>query len=142
MLTSTLLHPEILGALASAGHGSRIAIVDANYPHSTAVGPRARVVHLNLTSGTVDALTVLHAVLSVCAFESAQAMAPPDAEARPQIHEAFESALGGLPLEPLPRQQFYAAVRSEDVALVIATGENRLYGNVLLTMAAVSPSGV
>lgn len=141
MLTSTLLHPEILGALASAGHGSRIAIVDANYPHSTAIAPRARIVHLNLTPGTVDALTVLRAVRSACAFEAAQAMAPPDAEPRPEIHDAFESALGGLPLEPLPRHEFYAAVRSDDVALVIATGESRLYGNVLLTMAAVSPSG-
>lgn len=139
MLTSSLIHPEIIGALASAGHGSRVAIVDANYPHSTAVGPRARMVHLNLIPGTVDAVTVLRALLSSCAFEAAEAMAPQGLP-RPAVHDEFESTLKTLPLTSLPRKEFYDAMRSDDLALVIATGETRLYGNLLLTIAAIPRS--
>ncbi|HOS03406.1 MAG TPA: RbsD/FucU domain-containing protein, partial [Candidatus Hydrogenedentes bacterium] len=35
MLKQRLIHPEILDALAAAGHGSKILITDGNYPAST-----------------------------------------------------------------------------------------------------------
>ncbi|WP_318783043.1 RbsD/FucU domain-containing protein [Cellulosimicrobium sp. SH8] len=35
MLRYPLLHPGLIGALAGAGHGSRVLLADANYPHST-----------------------------------------------------------------------------------------------------------
>ena len=35
MLYSTLTHPNILRALAAAGHGSQILIADGNYPLAT-----------------------------------------------------------------------------------------------------------
>jgi L-fucose mutarotase/ribose pyranase (RbsD/FucU family) len=35
VLRTRLLHPEILAALAGAGHGSRVLIADGNYPFST-----------------------------------------------------------------------------------------------------------
>jgi len=89
MLTTGLIHPGILRALAGAGHGARILIADANYPHSTGIGQRAE----------------------------------------------FAAVLG-LPLSTLGRTEFYAAARSDDVALAIATGEQRLYGNLLLTVGA------
>jgi L-fucose mutarotase len=41
------------------------------------------------------------------------------------------------PAQRLDRFAFYAAARSEDVALVIATGERRVYANVLLTLGVV-----
>jgi L-fucose mutarotase len=35
MLKTKLLHPEILQALGSSGHGSQILIADGNYPYAT-----------------------------------------------------------------------------------------------------------
>ena len=39
MLKTRLLHPEILNALARAGHGSRVLIADGNYPFATEAAP-------------------------------------------------------------------------------------------------------
>ena len=47
--------------------------------------------------------------------------------------------LGGIELERLERFPFYDAARGPDVALAIATGEQRLYANLLLTIGVVSP---
>ncbi|WP_427175284.1 RbsD/FucU family protein [Arthrobacter sp. 92] len=134
MLTTGLIHPGILRALAGAGHGARVLLADANYPHSTGIGQRAELIHLNLTPGVVDAVTVLRALTSVAQFEAASVMVPPDGDV-PPIGGEFAAVLG-LPLSTLGRSEFYAAARSDDVALAIATGEQRLYGNLLLTVGA------
>ena len=42
MLRYKLLHPEILGALGAAGHGSKIMIADSNYPFGTRANPGAK----------------------------------------------------------------------------------------------------
>ena len=56
MLRYSLLHPPLLTALATAGHGSKVLIADANYAHRTNVHHRAELIHLNLRPGllTVD----------------------------------------------------------------------------------------
>jgi L-fucose mutarotase len=51
MLRTQLIHPQILGALAEAGHGSQVLISDGNFPHVTATPPGARRVYLNLSPG-------------------------------------------------------------------------------------------
>jgi L-fucose mutarotase len=51
LIQGKLTHPQILAALARAGHGSKVLISDGNYPHSTAKGPNAEVVYLNLSPG-------------------------------------------------------------------------------------------
>jgi len=75
-MRTPMLHPQLLAALAGAGHGSQVLIADANYPASTARGPRADVVHLNLVPGVVDAVTVLRALCAAVPFEEARVMAP------------------------------------------------------------------
>lgn len=44
MLPTELPHPEILQALAGAGHGALVLIADGHYPASAATGDRARTV--------------------------------------------------------------------------------------------------
>lgn len=39
MIKYKLTHPEILEALASAGHGSQVLIADGNYPFATGSNP-------------------------------------------------------------------------------------------------------
>ena len=77
MLLTELLHPGLLSALAGAGHGGRILLADGHYPASTAVGPHAEVVHLNLAPGLLDVSTVLDVLLRAVPVESATVMVPP-----------------------------------------------------------------
>jgi L-fucose mutarotase len=76
VLRYELLHPDLLRALAAAGHGSRILLADANYPHSTGANPGAARVHLNLRPGLVTVEQVLEVLLDAVPVESAAVMVP------------------------------------------------------------------
>ena len=150
MMRTPVLHPQLLAALAGAGHGSQVLIADANYPASTARGPRAEVLHLNLVPGTVDAVTVLRAVCAVVPVEEARVMAPntdgPYAmDDDPEIWENFRDVLrladGPDRLDPVERMAFYRAASADDVVLTVVSGETRLYANVLLRIGVVWPDG-
>ncbi len=139
MLRGPLLHPEILEALASAGHGARVLIADGNYPFATGAHPAAKRVFLNLAPGTVSAPEVLKVLTKAIPIEKAQVMQPADGS-EPPIFEEFRALLGPvLPLSPMGRFEFYDAARGADTALVIATAEQRIYANVLLTIGVVMP---
>src|SRR5205814_600058 len=71
-----LLAPQILEALARAGHGSRVLIADGNYPHWTKRGRNASVVFLNLAPGVASATDVLRAMVGAIPLEAASVMAP------------------------------------------------------------------
>ncbi|HET9493494.1 MAG TPA: RbsD/FucU family protein [Chloroflexia bacterium] len=136
MLKGKLLHPEILDALGRAGHGSKVLIADGNYPFATGVSPRARQVFLNLSPGMLKVTDVLGVLVEAIPIEAAAVMMPPDRE--PPIFEEFRRILPeGMELEPLERYAFYAASKEESVALLIATGEERVYANIMLTIGVV-----
>lgn len=141
MLTTALTHPPLLAALAAAGHGSKVLIADSNYPRATAHGPNARLVHLNLTRGLVNGTDTLQAILSAIVVESAAVMAPAD-DLLP-VHEEYAALLGAdVPLAIMERFAFYEACRGSDLAVLVATGEDRIYANLLLTIGVVSePAG-
>lgn len=136
MIRHTLIHPGLLGALARAGHGSRILLGDGNYPVSTAVNQQAERIHLNLRPGMVEVEDALSAILSATPIESATVMAPDDGS-RPEAHVRYQAILGGMALQSVDRSGFYSAARGPDVAAVVATGDTRLYANILLTIGVV-----
>ena len=139
MLTGKLIHPQILGALGRAGHGSTILIPDGNYPVSTGAHPLAERVYLNLAPGMVSVTDVLEAVLSVTSVEAAQVMSRHDG-AEPSIYSDFRQMLGDdIALQPLERFAFYDEAKKDSCCLVIATGEQRIYANILLTIGVVPP---
>lgn len=134
MLMHQLIHPQILAALAAAGHGSQVLVADGNYPVSTQSGHRAALVHLNLSPGVVGVPEVVQALVTAVPLEAAAVMVPDDGEP-PPVHAEVEALLPeGLALRPLDRFAFYEACRGEDLALVVATAEQRVYANVLLTI--------
>ena len=145
MLKSQLLHPEILAALARAGHGSKILIADGNYPASTTLGPNARLVHLNLAPGKITATEVLATLVTAIPIEQASVMdslksGPNATKEDPEIWSEFRKLLttsGISELTKVERMAFYEASKQPDVALVIQTGEQRIYGNLLLTIGVV-----
>jgi L-fucose mutarotase len=139
MLKTTLLHPDILRSLASAGHGSKVLIADGNYPFTTGSNPSADIVFLNLAPGFLKVTDVLKVLVSAIPIEAAHVMMPGDGQ-EPPIFSEFRDLLGCcIALQPLGRFEFYAAAKEPDVALVIATGEQRIYANILLTIGVVPP---
>lgn len=139
MLKGRCTHPEILAALGAAGHGSQVLIADGNYPFSTGGNPAAKRVYLNLTRGFAPVDEVLAVIAETVPLEAAQVMMP-DEGPEPPIFAEFRMILKEVPLQPLGRFAFYEAARSPNVALVIATGEQRVYANILLTIGVVWPN--
>jgi L-fucose mutarotase len=138
MLTYQLLHPEILAALAEAGHGAQVLIADGNYPLVTRSHPAARRVFLNLAPDLLKVTDVLAAVAGATPIEAAQVMVP-ESGPEPSIFAEFRELLPGLELGVMGRFAFYDAARGPDLALAIATGERRVYANILLTIGVVPP---
>lgn len=134
MLNYTLIHPPLLRALAAAGHGSRVLLADGNYPSATARPAGAEVIHLNLRPGLLTVTDVLRPILEAVPIEAAQVMALPDNAPVP-AHDEFRGLLGGhVDFEIMERFAFYDRARGADVAFVVATGDQRLCSNLLLTI--------
>ena len=138
MLKTRLLHPEILAALGEAGHGATILIADGNYPLATRSNPAAYRVFLNLEPGKLTVTDVLSVIADAVPVEAAHVMGPDDGS-EPSIYEDFRRMLPDNELERLGRFEFYDMARSADCALAIATGEQRIYANILLTIGVVKP---
>lgn len=137
MLKGPLTHPALIGALAAAGHGSKVLIADGNYPHSTGAREGAVRIHLNLRPGLPTVDDVLEVLVQTIPIEAAAVMVPGGGE-KVSAHEGFRLALAeGVAWTELGRLEFYEACRTHDVAIVIATGEQRIYANLLLTVGVL-----
>jgi L-fucose mutarotase len=139
VLRHTLLHPELIGALAAAGHGSQILLADGNYPHSTGVHPSATRVHLNLSPGVVTVDQVLEAVLATVPVEAATVMVPDTGEDIP-AHGGYRRAVSSATWHEVDRFAFYDLARGHDLAVVVATADERVYANLLLTIGVRASS--
>jgi L-fucose mutarotase len=143
MLKHQLIHPKINEILGRAGHHSRILIADGNYPASTKRGPHSEVVCLNLSPGLVRVADVLRALLSAVPVDHVNVMGIPSddpyaAFGEPPVWSEFRTLLlesgSNLALEPLLKWDFYQHVESNDHVLTVQTGDQALWGNVLLTL--------
>lgn len=133
MLTTKLIHPQIMAALSKCGHGSKILIADGNYPLAEKTGT-AEKVYLGLVRGLPTVTDVLEALLSVIAVEKAEVMLPEDGS-EPEIFGEFRKRLPDLELEGLGRYPFYDACMEENaIVLAISTGEQRVFANLLITV--------
>ena len=63
-----------------------------------------------------------------------------DDGAEPSIYSDFRTLLGDeIDLTPLERFAFYDEAKKDSCCLVIATGEQRVYANIILTIGVVAP---
>jgi len=143
MLKHRLIHPKINEVIGRAGHHGKILIADGNYPASSAIGPRAELVSLNLMPGVVTCTQVLEALLSAVPIEAANTMMyektgpyalQEDPPVWAQFRGAIKSAGLALELQPIEKWEFYKAVATPDHVLTIQTGEQALWANLLLTV--------
>ncbi len=137
MLLTKLNQPEILGALGTMGHGSRILIADGCYPFITGSPAAARKVYLNLSPGIVLVTDVLKAIAATIPLEEAFVMMPPDEADQPIFSEFRQILPKGVDLTKLQRFTFYDKAREADTALMVATGDQRNWANLLLTVGYI-----
>jgi L-fucose mutarotase len=135
-----ILGPDLLAILRGMGHGDEIVIVDGNFPAESA-GPE--VVHMT----GHDATRILDAVLSVMPLDEFV----PDPAIRMEVVGApekiepvmqdFQDIITrhepNVKLASLERFAFYDRVRG--AFAVIASGERRLYGNIILKKGVIKP---
>lgn len=143
MLKQQLLHPEILEVLGRAGHHAKVLIADGNYPASTALGPNARLVSLNLAPGIVTVSQVLETLLTAIPVDAINTMGIPADDpyalkGDPPVWADYRRIVAAsslkLELAPIDKWQFYEAVASRDHVLTIQTADQNLWANVLLTI--------
>ncbi|KAA5824100.1 transporter [Algibacter amylolyticus] len=136
MLKTPVIHPTIMEALARSGHFAQVVIADGNLPVGAMAGPNSTTVHLNFKPGLLDALTVLEGILEVCPVQGAIVMEKP-AEASAEIHEVYKQLLGDVTWDEMERWAFYDKIRDVNTTLIIQTGEQRRFANLILTVGVV-----
>lgn len=138
MLKYKLLHPQILATLGSSGHGSQVLIADSNYSFNVMAPPTAKRVYLNLAPGLISATDILKVLVNAIPVESAGIMLQADGNEAPIIAD-FRNLLPDVPFTGHERFAFYEEAKKSTTTLVIATGEQRIYANLLLTIGVVHP---
>ena len=138
-----ILSPDLLHALQAMGHGDEITIVDGNYPGDSA-GPR--LIRADGHSGT----DVLEAILSADAARRFRARPGgrhagrrrrrPAPAGRRRIRAASSQRYEPkVELTSLERFAFYK--RANAGYAMVQTGEQRLYGNIILKKGVIRPDG-
>jgi L-fucose mutarotase len=138
-----ILGPELLMTLHAMGHGDEIAVVDANYPADTDARRLVRMAGHR-------APRLVDAILSLMPLDNSveQAVFRPgiknDPERREPIMLEFERIVfkyePKISIVPLPGELFYNRVRN--AYAIVATGERRLYGNLILRKGVIGPDPV
>ena len=134
-----ILSPDLLHALRAMGHGDDIVIADANFP-----GTSSGVTCIRLDG--ISATDTLKAVLTVMPLDTfvpdpalvMQVVGDP--HAAPAIVSEFQTIIDQTADNPaqigsLERFAFYE--RAKKAFVVVQTGEQRLYGNIILKKGVI-----
>ncbi len=138
--TLTKLHtPELLHALASMGHGDELALVDCHFP---AVANARRLVRLD-GADLPDALSACLQLMPLDSFVKAPVLrmavigaprkVPPVLQVCQQVVDKWEGR--HVPIAAIERHAFYE--RSRQAFSIVATGEQRTYGNIIVKKGVV-----
>lgn len=138
MLRAPIIHPDVLRALAAAGHKSLVVVTDAHYAAETTRGRNATVVHGALAPGSPTVTEVVSLIAATLAIEAMTSMTVPDASLGGVVAEVA-AALGDPPHDWVERAEFYALSRSDDVVLCVTTGDTRRFANVILRVGVTEP---
>ncbi|MBQ4082243.1 MAG: L-fucose mutarotase [Clostridia bacterium] len=138
----SVISPQLLQALAQIGHGDELVIADGNFPcHS--VGANSIVVRAD-GHGVPQ---LLDAILSLIPLDSyvecpvaLMQVVEGDSCGTPQIWQTYEELLAKHEpqhhdIEHMERFAFYE--RAKNAFLIIATGEQAVYANILLKKGVV-----
>lgn len=136
-----IIGPDLLFTLRAMGHGDEIVVVDANFP---ALAMAKRLVRLD----GHDAVRVTDAILSLMPLDrfvphdtAVRMEVVGDPDSVPPVCELFQEVIDrrdpGYKLARMERFAFYE--RAKQAFAIVATGERRLYGNIILKMGVIDP---
>lgn len=134
-----IIGPDLLHVMQSMGHGDELVLADANFPGAS-LGPKL----IRMDGHSVT--TVLEAVLTLfplddfehAAFRMEVVGDPHKVEpVMIEMEDIIRRFEPNVTLMAIERFGFYA--RSRTAYAVIQTGENRLYGNVILKKGVIRP---
>ena len=132
-----ILSPELLKILSAMGHGDEVVIADANFPSETF---SKRLVRADGISG-VEMLDAVMSVIPLDTYVSANfmLMQTEAGDPIPEIWDEYRKTATNndknVREERLNRIDFYA--RAKNAYAVIATGEERIYANVILKKGVI-----
>jgi L-fucose mutarotase len=122
------------------GHGDEIAVVDANFPAQSTAGQLCRADGIDVVAMVRAIVSVMplddfqpSAAFSMAVVEAPETVPPAVAELRSVLHAAGYDR----PTIALERQDFYDRART--AFAIVATGEMRLYGNLILAKGVIRP---
>lgn len=134
-----ILPPELLHTLAMMGHGDDLVIADANFP---AQSMGARVIRCEGSTATDICEAVLKLLpLDTFVDDAARVMeVVGDPDAQPEVVTAFQRIINetaDVPqtIQKVERFGFYDIAK--EAFAVVQTGEQRLYGNVILKKGVI-----
>ena len=137
-----LLGPELLCHLRAMGHGDYLVIADANFPAGSVAKRLVR------SEGTTTP-QMLAAVLSVLPLDTftSSAVSVMEVVDRPgvfaPITDEFRKVIAARAGEKFSNivgmERFAFYERAHQAYAVIATGERRLYGNIILQKGTIEP---
>lgn len=137
MLKGACINPEIMSVLTACGHGDKVLIADGNYPLDSNTHDNTKLIYLNLTHGMPKVTDVLKVINETIAVEKFEVMMP-EGEKEPEIFSEFRDILGkDISMGSLGRFEFYDECREPNIKMAIATGEQRTFANILLTVGVV-----
>jgi L-fucose mutarotase len=135
-----MLGPELLATLRAMGHGDEIALVDGNYPAQEDARRLVRADGLAL-------IPLLDAILQVLPVDDfvPQALFRASVKGDPAradpIHEEMQAVCArrapGFELVALNGEALYARIKKAHT--IIATGEPRLYANIIIRKGVIYP---
>jgi L-fucose mutarotase len=137
-----LLNADLLYALRAMGHGDDIVIADAHFPSETMA--TRRLIRMDAANGP----RVLEAILSVMPLDdfvpdpALRIEVVGDEKSVPEVcgeyaKQVDRATAGAVQLGQIERFAFYE--RSKKAFAVVATGETRLYGCILLKKGVIRP---
>ena len=137
-----VLSPDLLHIMSSMGHGDTLVIADANFPAASVARRLCRL-------PGIPAARALEAVMSLLPLDTfveqpvAVMQVVGDPMSVPAPVKDFQAVLTrmmerSIAFEVVERHAFYERARA--AFAVVATGENRPYGNIIVTKGSVRAS--
>lgn len=134
MINGPLLHPDVLAALARSGHTGKVLIADGQFPISTGIPASVPRAFLNYAPNLLTVPQALAPLVAAMPIESVAATINDDGSL-PPIWDDYRALLpADVPLSGVKASEFGPLLRDPALALVIATGDLRSNGCIVLTL--------
>lgn len=135
-----LLSPELVRVLMEMGHGDELVLADANYPGHALHSRVLRYDGIGIPA-LLDAILELLPLDHYAPYQAAFMAVVEGDPTVPEIWSTYEAIIGrhdaAATIEHEERFAFYN--RSKQSYAIVVTGEEALYGNVIIKKGVVKP---